>query len=120
MTTKPGYEFTSKTADAVFVIISTFDFIMDVIILIKWYNDGKLIFLGLGISFVILTQLAYLAMFHIIHKGRDIDSITLSIICTIPFTSCLQMINIFVFHPDSHVRKLFCCCNIKWDMFLKF
>ena len=102
------YQITSKIADASFAFIALFDFIMDIIILVKWYNDDKMIFFGVGISFIILAQLVYCCMFHLTHTGNSNTDTTLSIICTIPFTSCLQIIWILVIDSESLLRKYWC------------
>ena len=108
-------ETTSKMFDALFAIISIFDFTTDIIILINWWYNDRLIFFGIGISFILLAHFSYYCAFLLIHAGSgDSWNIAAYSCSIIPLTPFLGIIWPLVASPDSSLQKLF-CCKIAWN-----
>ena len=108
------YTITGKLADLSFLIFSMFDTIMDIIILITWHNEDKMTFFGIGTSFVIISQLSYYYVFHMIHHGDSPKDMIPSMLATLPCIPCLQIIWTLVAESDSCLRRIF-CCDIEWE-----
>ena len=110
---------TTNNNKYLFGIICIFDFVMDIVILIIWYNEDKIIFFGIGISCIILSQLSYLCAVQLSHGATPKDMVQ-SCFLMLPFTSCLEIVWSFTTEPDSQLRKIIdnhriCCCVFDWN-----
>ena len=86
---------------------------MDIIILINWYNQAKMTFFCIGVSFITLSQLSHYCTFHMSHHGKSPKDCIHSMLATCLCIPCLQIILTLLVESDSCFRQIF-CCDIEW------
>eukprot|EP01083_Nonionella_stella_P066302 174457_1 len=112
------YKLVGLVFDVIAAIVSLLDFTTDLIILITWYYQDRMIFFYISLSILILAQLSYVIIFYYNHGTWDpLCHSFLSVLCTLPFTPILSFIFYFVAHKDSKLRVFldkFICFNFHW------
>ena len=114
------YKQFDKVFDTLAGVVSLLDLITDIIILIGWYQQHRLIFFYISLGILLFAQLAYVVVFYFNHGDKDdILHSLVSIICTLPFAPFLSFIFYFVSDNDSKLRtfidKYLLCFNFDWD-----
>eukprot|EP01083_Nonionella_stella_P109443 319142_1 len=118
------YKVLASIFDITSGIVSLLDLATDLVILITWYYDGKIVFFKISLCILILAQLSYLILFYYNHGKNSRDTAChsiLSILCTLPFTPFLSFIFYWVSLDDSWLRNLIdsylLCYNFEWYRF---
>ena len=114
------YKVVGLVFDIIAAIVSLLDLTTDVIILITWYYQDRMIFFGISLSILILAQCSYVTLFYYNHGNSDRDwcHSAISVLCTLPFSPILSFIFYLVGDNDSCMRIFidrFCICfNFEW------
>ena len=115
------FKLTGQMVDTLLAILSMLDFVTDIIVLINWYNENEMVFFGIGISFIIIAQLSYSCIFHMVHQPSTGKALSIQILCTIPCLPFLQIAWTLVIRSQSVLRKIIakiCCCfSMQWNDF---
>eukprot|EP01083_Nonionella_stella_P089700 250373_1 len=118
------YKILANVFDITSGIVSLLDLATDLVILITWYYDGKIVFFTISLCILILAQLSYLILFYYNHGKNSRDTAChsiLSVLCTLPFAPFLSFIFYWVSLDDSWLRNLIdnylLCYNFEWYRF---
>lgn len=101
-------------------VVSLLDLTTDLIILVTWWNQSRMVFFWISLSILSLAQCSYLIVFHAMHgKRKPCCHSFLSVLCTIPFAPILSFIMYFVTANDSKLAKFIdnylCCYNFSYE-----
>lgn len=118
------YKLIGLIFDIIALIVSALDLTTDIVILVTWYYQGRMIFFGISLSILILAQCSYVTLFYYNHGSTANNEhafchSALSLLCTLPFSPILSFIFFFVADKDSCLRIVidnFCLCfNFDWS-----
>lgn len=101
-------------------VVSLLDLTTDLIILITWWNEGRMVFFYISLVILSLAQCSYLIVFYMLHgKKKPCCHSFLSVLCTIPFAPILSFIMYFVSTEDSKLANFIdnylLCYNCRWE-----
>ena len=120
------HEVSGKVMDISLAILSMIDLTTDIIVLINWYNENKMVYFGISISFIILAQLSFSCMFHA-DASYSRSERFISIICTLPFLPFLQIAwtlrmgsKNMDYYYDENPSRYYDYSTIKWIFKLWF
>lgn len=92
-------------------IISLLDLSTDLIILVQWYNQDRMVFFWISCCILFMAQCSYLGLFHNFHglrrsisKDTTLWRVIVSFLFTIPFAPILSFIFHFVSEEDAKLR----------------
>eukprot|EP01083_Nonionella_stella_P111516 327115_1 len=74
------YKILANVFDITSGIVSLLDLATDLVILITWYYDGKIVFFTISLCILILAQLSYLILFYYNHGKNSRDTACHSIL----------------------------------------
>ena len=106
--------------DVIAATVSLLDLVTDLVILISWYNRGRMEFFWLSVSILAVAQLSYICIFHYNHRenSNSFFRIVLSVLITVPLSPFLSFIFYFVAEKDSKLRGFIdrqcCCMSFRW------
>ena len=110
--------------DIVSALVSLLDLATDIIILITWYNQDRMVFFWISISILILAQISYLTIFYYNHGesfGDWEDNLRsfISLLCTIPCAPFLSFVFWVVSDKESVLRDFIddylLCYHFDWN-----
>jgi len=105
--------------DTVSAVVSLLDLCTDVIILVSWHQQNRMVFFWISVCILILAQLSYITIFYYNHGTRnDPCHSMLSLMCTIPFAPILSFVFYLVSDSNSFLRSFIddylLCFNFEW------
>ena len=115
-----NYKLIGFVFDVIAAIVSLLDLATDLIILVTWYQQERMVFFYISLSILILAQLSYVSIFYYNHGTWDrVCYSILSVLCTLPFAPLLSFIFYLVSKNDSIVRKFIdkflLCFHFDWN-----
>ena len=119
-TMAPRYKIIGLIFDIIAAIVSLLDLATDLIILVTWYQNDRMIFFWISLSILLLAQMSYITIFYYNHGTWDnVCHSIISVIFTIPFAPILSFIFYIVSDKESVLRKILdskcCLCfNFEW------
>eukprot|EP01084_Bolivina_argentea_P291783 501516_1 len=96
-------------------VLTLLDIVTDVVMLVLWYNEDRMIFFGISISILIVAQMSYVLLLNLIHNFDNI--LSPNIIYTLPFAPILPFMFYFLAEDsylckfiDDHIK----CVHFDW------
>ena len=114
------YRWCGLTFDIISAMVSLLDLTTDIIIMITWYNLGRMVFFWISVGILICAQFSYISIFYFNHGTFEhLWRSFISLIFTLPFSPFLSFIFYLVADQDSVTRdiidKYLCCYNFDWN-----
>ena len=99
------YKYAGCTFDIISAIVSLLDLSTDIVIIVGWYSQNRMVFFWISVSILICAQLSYIAVFYFDHGRFDnlYRSFT-SLLFTIPLSPILSFIYYLVAEDGSITR----------------
>eukprot|EP01084_Bolivina_argentea_P001351 2498_1 len=106
----------SYSYDLFTIIVSLLDVITDVMVMIGFYNQNRMVFFWSALIILIIAQLSYIIAFWMFHGKKDDFVMGICLLCfAIPCAPCLSFLFYFAADESLYINKYIlksdlCCC----------